>query len=82
MKILTLVKTAIATVINYGKDRLKNHWRVNVIIIKMLKKKQKNELLEMEYYDGMYWNNNVIVETMTLFAVKVFDTVHPMGNCE
>ena len=67
MKILTLVKTAIATVINYGKDRLKNHWRVNVIIIKMLKKKQKNELLEMEYYDRMYWNNNVIVETMTYF---------------
>ena len=41
MKIFTLVETAIATVINYGKDRLKNHWRVNVIIIKMLKKKKQ-----------------------------------------
>ena len=33
----------------------------------MLKKKQENKLLEMEYYDGMYWNNNVIIETMTYF---------------
>ena len=37
-KINTLVKTAIATVINYGKkNRLKDYWRVNVIITKTLR---------------------------------------------
>ena len=38
-----LVKTAIATVINYEKDMLKDHWRVNVIVIKKLKKKKTGE---------------------------------------
>ena len=36
-----MVKRAIATVINYEKDRLKNHWRVNVIVIKKLENKQE-----------------------------------------
>ena len=36
-----LVKTAIATVINYEKDMLKDHWRVNVIVIKKLKKNNR-----------------------------------------
>ena len=43
-KILTLVKTAIATVINYEKDRLKDYVRVNVIITKELKK-QTNRII-------------------------------------
>ena len=34
IKIFTLVKTAITIVIDYEKDRLKDHWRVNVIINK------------------------------------------------
>ena len=34
MKIFALAKTAITIVINYEKDRLKDHWKVNVIIIK------------------------------------------------
>ena len=33
---MALVKTAIAIVTNYEKDRLKDHWSVNVIRIKKL----------------------------------------------
>ena len=33
MKIFILLKTAITTVINY-EDRLKDHWKINAIIIK------------------------------------------------
>ena len=34
MKIFILLKTAITTVIYYEKDRLKDHWKINAIIIK------------------------------------------------
>ena len=37
----TLVKTTIATVIYYEKDRLKDYWRVNVIITKKIKGSNK-----------------------------------------
>ena len=40
-KNITLVKRAIATVTNFEKDRLKDHWRVNVIVIKKLKENNK-----------------------------------------
>ena len=55
-----LVKTAIATVINYEKDMLKDHWRVNVIVIKMLKKKQQeNKQLEVKEYDRKYFKQRL-----------------------
>ena len=55
-----LVKTAIATVINYEKDMLKDHWRVNVIVIKKLKKKkQENKQLEVKEYDRKYFKQQL-----------------------
>ena len=54
------------TVINYERDRLKDHSRVNVII-KVKRKQQENKLLEIKDYDRKYFINNLIVETKTYF---------------